>query len=96
MWTHKKFQVKTQNLDLAVNRYTHPRRMGMHNYTLEIYLKCLFHMHMRTRKMNNITLKKLNYFSTFCRILTQLPDVASYHQWLIFKVIFTVNFTCSS
>ena len=31
MSTHKKFQVKTQNLELVVDRYMHPLITGMHN-----------------------------------------------------------------
>ena len=31
MSAHKKFQLKTQNLELAVDCYMHPGMMGMHN-----------------------------------------------------------------
>ena len=31
MSAHKKFKLKDQNKDLAVDRYMHPRMTGMHN-----------------------------------------------------------------
>ena len=32
MSAHKKFHAKAQNLELAVDRYMHPRMTGMHKY----------------------------------------------------------------
>ena len=32
MLAHKKFQLKAQNYELAVDRYLHPLMTGMHNY----------------------------------------------------------------